>query len=447
MNRKGCNNGGNKQFTVSMLPGDSISNVSIIEPVPEVLFNLHRRFALFPILKRNISLKELMKWESVPLKESLSLSAKNQKDFVRKIDNIINEIIRKKCHTASQNYYELINELLHLGLFEIKGLMRDEIYLQLMRQINGIMSNNDSTNINNANIQESQNAWKLMICVTAAFPPTKGLCPYVLRWFDETNKSTDSINFTFIKSSLLCCYCNLNVFRISGPRGYSTSIADVKFWFDESYLKIPIFGIELEQIYEEPELLETKTLNDSEIQIPRVVVKLIQMIRDLNGFQKEGIFRVSGDLQQVFQLKNLLSKDLDDINISSTIFKDASVPASTLKLWMRVLRSPLIPDHLFPQILSVHKDSRRLGILLEEVLPRPNYAVVAYICNFLLEMAQPKYQELTKMTLDNFSMIFTPCFMRCPLTASALEVLRKSSEERQILKEIFNHFLSLKSKS
>lgn len=410
----------NRNFTISMIPLESIGDVQNFEKDPKIIFNLHRRMPMIPLIKRNVTIEELMTWDPAPLKESLSFSAKYSKDLIKTIDKIISDVANKDASSIS---YESINELLHIGLFEQNGSVRDEIYLQLMRRLNGVSTGNNIKCF-----------WKLMICVTAAFPPSKGIFGFVNQWIDKCDLSE-----SFIKQAIKVCRCNLYVFRISGPRGYSTSIEDVKFWYNEAHAKVPLFGGELDEIYADPNLLEEV----NGVKIPKIVKKLIEMIKNLNGYQKEGVFRVSGDLQQVFRLKLLLAKDCDSEDIKS--FKDASVPCSALKLWMRVLCSPLISDNLYSLFLVARTNPRKLSILLEENLSRSNYAVISYICNFLIEISQPEYQEFTKMTLDNFSMIFAPCFMRCPLTASALEILRRAGEERQVLKEIFNHFISIKT--
>lgn len=414
-------NRSNKSFSVSMMPMEAIIDNQNSENDPKKIFNLHRKIPIIPLLKRNVTVEELMTWDTDPLKESLSFNAKKLKDLVKTVDKILSEIGKKDSSCVT---YESINELLHIGIFEHNGLMRDEIYLQLMRRIDGATSAGTDVDY----------LWKLMICVTAAFPPSKGSFKYIAQWFD-----TRTLKDLFIKQTIKLCHCNLYVFRISGPRGYSTLVEDVKFWFDEAYSKVPLFGTELTTIYADPSLLE----DFDGMKIPKIVVKLIGMIKNLNGFKKEGIFRISGDLQQVYRLKSLLSQDCDNADI--TEIKDASVPCSTLKLWMRVLRSPLIPDNLYFQFLVARNNPKKIATLLEESLPRPNYAIISYICKFLLELAQPEHCELTKMTLENFSMIFAPCIMRCPLTASALEILRRAGEERQVLAEIFNHFILIKT--
>ena len=416
--QKSCN-----KFTVSMLPLKSIHEYSNIERDYSNLFNLHRRMSIFPLLKKSVAVEELMSCSTDPLKESLCLVAKEYKDLVKTIDKTIGEIFKNGTLNIQ---YVLINELLHLGLFEKHGALVDEIYLQIMRRINGD--------------KQSEILWKLMICVTDTFPPSKGMSPYILKWFNEFNFSGTSPSLDL---AIKRCHCNFNVFWISGPRAYKTAIEDVKFWVDESINKVPIFGNELEEIYANASLLEDL----DGIKVPKILIKLTEMIRELNGFKKEGIFRISGDLQQVYKLKILLSKapyDSDKIDVKS--FKDASVPCSTMKLWLRVLKSPLIPDDLYTQFLICRKNPQKLTFLLEEQLPKPNYFVIFYICSFLIELAAKEHQEYTKMSLDNFSMIFAPCFMRCPLTSSALEVLRRSSQEREVLREIFNHFISIKKK-
>lgn len=419
--------GENKTFTVSMVPLDSIEESTSKERSSEELFNLRRRISLFPLLKWPVSVDQLMVGDAEPgeLLESLSLAAKKQKDLVRTVDKSLADIIKKD--SESKVSFEEINELLHMGLFELKGVMRDEIYLQIMRRINS--SKDECTTLS---------LWKMMVCVSGAFPPSKGLCPYVTRWLESMirGESKDGPSST-LKCVFRACECNFNVLKISGPRGYSTCVDDVRFWFSESVSHVPVFGNSLKEIYGEPGLI----VEVDGFKIPKLVVKLVELIKDLNGYKKEGVFRVSGDLQQVFRLKVLLSRNPDEIDCRE--FKDAAVPCSTLKLWMRVLQVPLIPENLYARVLVARNDQKRLAAILEDGVPTENYSVIRFICNFLIDLAGEEHRESTKMTLDNFSMIFAPCFMRCPLSASALEVLRRSSEERQALRQIFDHFISI----
>ena len=398
---------------------------------PKLIFNLHRRIQLIPIIKRYVTVEELMRWDPSPLKESLCFATRKSKDSIKSIDKIITEILTaEKESTSIDVQRENINGLLHIGLFQGNGIFGDEIYLQIIRRINGIKSQS---------ADDLKCLWKLMICVTASFPPSKGLSPFVLRWLDQFE--SDLLMAGFIKKVMKHCHCNLNVFQISGPRGYSTTLEDVQFWYDEAGVdKVPIFGIELDEIYLEAELVEL--MDELELKVPKIVIKLIEMIKKLDGFKKKGIFRISGNVQQVFRLKVLLSNDVGIDNFDS--IKDPLVPGSTLKLWMRVLRSPLIPDNLYQEFLDSRLNPTRTSSLLETDLPKCNYAVISYICKFLIELAEPINQEFTKMTLDNFSMIFAPCFMRCPLTASTSEILENSQAERQVISEIFNHFISVK---
>jgi hypothetical protein len=49
-------------------------------------------------------------------------------------------------------------------------------------------------------------------------------------------------------------------------------------------------------------------------------------------------------------------------------------------------------------------------------LPPLNQKLIIYLIDFLKDLAQPQYIEVTKMGKDNLCMVFAPSFLRCPFT-------------------------------
>jgi hypothetical protein len=102
---------------------------------------------------------------------------------------------------------------------------------------------------------------------------------------------------------------------------------------------------------------------------------------------------------------------------------DPNVPSSLLKLWLRELSDPLIPDEFYPACIAVGQKmdfkEKEAECILEakEIisgLPDINRAVCKYMFDFLKLMAQPENQPFTKMTAANIAMVFAPNFVRCP---------------------------------
>lgn len=325
-----------------------------------------------------------------------------------------------------------LNACVQMAIFKEAGRLRDEAYWQVMKHL---YSNPAQSSV--------ERAWKLLCCLTAAFPPSKLLEPFLKEVLMQAAGRFDS---AFKDSYYEAASSNLWMFSITGPRGYSPTPFDIRFWY-ERITKVPrLFGATLESICASPELLDEEGGHSG---LPRILLQLKEMILALGGKEREGIFRVSGDLQQVFQLRTLLSipgvriafAELnsvksaiiisDDDNAteiesasavsaecttdvlhsgSSLIIYDPAVPCSVLKLWLRLLKHPLIPDPIYTRLLSSLSDPTRVSLLIRESLPRANYDVLRFVVRLLLEMAEGV--ERTLMDLKNFGMIFAPCLMR-----------------------------------
>lgn len=417
---------------VPMSNVDELNNLpNIHQNLLEQTLNLERRKWL--LFKKKLTITDLLLYTR-PF-EAITRAARNQDDFLRKLEVVYNNIIGvEKDSPLNTGNLTQLNDLLHAGLFLKAGQLRDEMYWQCLKQLHS----------NPSEVQKKR-AWRLMCCLTAAFPPSKALFPWLK---DQLSKAA-----TNEPAFYACCESNLAVFGITGPRGYSTTLHDVQFWFNEAASVPRLFGVALESIYAQPSLIDP-SLNH----LPFILIRLTRMITLLGGHEREGIFRVSGDLQQVFQLKNLFSMpqmniDFGDLQgddccqvLKSIIVRagdytlnvhDAAVPSSLLKLWLRTLQSPLLPDSLYSRLISARKEPDTVRFLLRDELPLPNHNILQHLLRFLLHLAQ-EHQAATKMDLENFGMIFAPCLMRCPLQASPLQILQQSSQERELMRTLFD---------
>eukprot|EP00732_Lithocolla_globosa_P002690 Lithocolla_globosa_v1_NODE_1855_length_2294_cov_3.622153.p1 type:complete len:496 gc:universal NODE_1855_length_2294_cov_3.622153:1846-359(-) len=160
-----------------------------------------------------------------------------------------------------------------------------------------------------------------------------------------------------------------------------------------------IFGVPIENL---------KDLNQG---IPIHLIILINSIFDKDGFQTEGIFRISGDSNKVRQLKKEL-----DLGHFQVIFTDDTLtvhdPAALLKLWLRELPEPLIVESIYQDALNCKTDEEVFKVLRQ--LPEENKQILQYLVDFLIELSQEKNVEITKMSMSNLGIVFTPGFLRCP---------------------------------
>jgi Rho GTPase-activating protein 39 len=115
------------------------------------------------------------------------------------------------------------------------------------------------------------------------------------------------------------------------------------------------------------EIMELQAESHPGERVPRILTTLCEAIFRLNGHKSEGIFRyvvvthththslshcatnnhslvrsVPGDTEKVQHLRVLI--DNNDYSLEGT--EEPNAPASLLKLWLRELAEPLIPNEL-----------------------------------------------------------------------------------------------------
>ena len=87
--------------------------------------------------------------------------------------------------------------------------------------------------------------------------------------------------------------------------------------------------------------MKNEKLENPSATVPSILNILINSIKTLNGFNLEGIFRISVKMDLLENFKNKLDQGYYDIE-----FANAHYPAALLKLWLRELATPLIPQNI-----------------------------------------------------------------------------------------------------
>lgn len=120
-------------------------------------------------------------------------------------------------------------------------------------------------------------------------------------------------------------------------------------------------------------------------ELPWVQTTLTRQVLVRGGTLTEGIFRVSADADEVSALKSCLDRFEDGATLAAS--QDAHAPASLLKLWVRELYEPLIPDTFYMECVSMrHDDSGSSAIsagAIIERLPDLNRRVLCHLIRFL----------------------------------------------------------------
>eukprot|EP01133_Synstelium_polycarpum_P010863 gene10863-12656_t len=162
-----------------------------------------------------------------------------------------------------------------------------------------------------------------------------------------------------------------------------------------------VFGVPI------PEVMEKQRVRYPHLNVPYVLVLLVNLIKKNGGMQCEGVFRIPGHNNDITTLKKKINEGdytlAENCNIHTT--------TSLLKLWLREVPQALIPDHLYDSAVNCENSDDLIAIFRQ--LPVHNQRIVTYIVSFLRELTHPDNVVHSKMNQDNTAMVFAPSFLRC----------------------------------
>lgn len=320
----------------------------------------------------------------------------------------------------------------HIGLALREPALRDELYLQLLKQVT-----------ENPGWRSLLKGWEVMCAYSVAFPPSKELVPVFLREIstyeaeltrEQRDRAScapehmDDPDVIHYRTAIMEHFIAGRIQKVSctGPRVHVPSTEEVEAAM-ESPFKHQVFGVSLEEIMEFPENRDDTGL------YPRVLTFLTESILLLKGNTTEGIFRIPGFIDEVKMLRMRIERG----QYSIEGIHDPSTPASLLKLWLRELTEAVIPASFYERCLMVGPNVEEAIRILDE-LPKHNRNVLKYLIKFLQIVGDPRYQAKTKMSISNLAMVFAPNVLRCP-SDNPLVILANSKFEQSFLKALINY--------
>ncbi|KAF9215977.1 Rho GTPase-activating protein 21 [Podila verticillata] len=147
--------------------------------------------------------------------------------------------------------------------------------------------------------------------------------------------------------------------------------------------------------------------------IPNVVELCVKTI-EARGLSTAGIYRVSGHMSSIQNLKRAFNEGLD---VEKLIEKepDINTIAALLKLYFRELREPLMLFDFYPSFIAaadIEDYNEKLYTIksLVHSLPEPNFSTLQYLMMHLGHV-QDQYQT-TKMDSANLAICFAPNLLR-----------------------------------
>ncbi|KAF7362103.1 Rho GTPase-activating protein 39 isoform 2 [Mycena venus] len=424
--------------TYPILPQDLASEIKQFSEsdFARQYFSTHRTGFIF---RKRVPVTQMMTWQKTPLHSPLlTLRRALNKDAVKifkVIQHIMGDRDRDKpvgVRMPSENHVSMVasinasttslggnsagiieEERWLLGEGLTHGELRDEIYCQVMKQLTG-----------NPNPESVFRGWQLLCVLLITFPPSKNFETYLRSFIQQHTTHQEG------RVDVIAKYCvkRLAFIAKKGPRGRPPTAAEIETASDAAF-NPSTFGESLDAIFR----LQERTYPSQ--RVPIILPFLADGILALGGSKSEGIFRVPGDGDSVSELKLRIDKGyytLDGVD-------DPHVLASLMKLWLRELCDPLVPDEMYNECITNSKDPGACVQIVER-LPTINRRVVLFVISFLQLFLEDRIQNITKMTPANLALVMAPNLLRC--NSDSMSVVFTNAQYEQIF--VYNLLLHLK---
>ncbi|KAJ3437215.1 rho/rac/cdc gtpase-activating protein [Anaeramoeba flamelloides] len=178
------------------------------------------------------------------------------------------------------------------------------------------------------------------------------------------------------------------------------------------------------------------------VQIPSIVENAVKYLENpkRKALQMEGLFRVSGESNEIKRIKSLYNKD--EIVDLETV-QNPHVVTGLLKLFFRELNEPLLTFRLYDDFKRAIANTRtnqniheKLGEIIRS-LPKGNYITYKYLINFLKNVSQ--YEKDNRMSAQNLAVVFGPNLIYRQ-NSSPLESAGDSTFQEAICTTCMNQF-------
>ncbi|KAF9230664.1 hypothetical protein BU15DRAFT_83336 [Melanogaster broomeanus] len=411
--------------TFPVLPHDLASDIQqfVESDYARQYFSTHRTGFIF---RRKVPVAQMMTWQKAPLASPLLTLNRSLRQDAVKIFKVIQHIMGDREREKPAGIHVNNNSTSSLpfssiGLLEEErwllseglahGELRDEIYCQLMKQLSG-----------NPNPESVFKGWQMLCVLLIAFPPSKNFETYLRSFMVQRTSQSEGRVDVMAKH----CLRRLSVISKKGPRGKPPSMAEIETASDAAF-NPSTFGESLDAV------MRLQERNYPKEKIPIILPFLADGILALGGTKCEGIFRVPGDSDLVSELKLRIDRGyytLENVD-------DPHVLASLLKLWLRELLDPLIPEELYNDCINAASDPPSCVTLIRR-LPTINRRVVLFLVSFLQLFLEEKVLASTKMTAANMALVLAPNLLRCTSESMAI-VFTNAQFEKTFVYNLLMH--------
>ncbi|XP_043791759.1 uncharacterized protein LOC122714472 isoform X3 [Apis laboriosa] len=368
--------------------------------------NCGRPKGLRLLFRKKFSVRDILSWSKDPIPQPMLVVVDGEKLLKREACNLF-RLVQVYMGDRKTNVGMTLDSVAMdiVNTAYSKPPLRDELYVQICRQTT-----------ENPRKDSLRRGWELMAVCLAFVPPSATFEPYLEGYmnrhrdpnfqFPEVAKWPIHVQVSHYATVACRRLQRIGVHGKRQPR--KATIEDI----DQARIQIfraSMFGATLSEVM----ALQKDRFPNREL--PWIQTTLTRQVLARGGILTEGIFRVSADADEVNALKACLDRFEDGTILAAS--QDAHAPASLLKLWVRELYEPLIPDSFYTECVSMRHDDTEASAVnvaaLVNRLPDLNRRVLCHLIRFLQIFARPEVVARTKMDANNLAMVMAPNILRC----------------------------------
>ncbi|CAO1614553.1 unnamed protein product [Sympodiomycopsis kandeliae] len=288
-----------------------------------------------------------------------------------------------------------------------KPQLRDEVFCRLITRLDS-----------HAPPAPRFRAWQFFGVLLTSIAPLDSELGKSLEAFAE-DVSTSSEEHESLRTLARHCAGRLSAVQNVGSRTKAPTLPEIRAAWEAAF-NPAVFGQKLEVI------MDSQAHSYPNTAIPIVLPFLVQTLYALDGLSTRGIFRLSGDVEKLVELRLRIDRGQYSLKgviseasggKSSSKQKDALTVASLIRLFLRELQDPLLPTNAYNHALqAAAKDDVQACIELVGSLDTIHRRVFLYSIALLQHFARAETSRATDVGVEELSLIFAPAIFRCPST-------------------------------
>lgn len=310
-----------------------------------------------------------------------------------------------------------------------KPQLRDEVFCQLMTRLQS-----------SAPPSSRFRAWQFLgVLLTTVTPVDDTINKFISVAAEEVGES--EVEHESLRLLAQHCLKRVSIMQHVGFRTKAPSVAEIQAAWEAAFHPA-VFGQKLEV------MMQAQAHAYPDTAIPLVLPFLVQTLFALEGRSIRGVFRLPGDVEKLVELR--LRIDRGQYSLKGVIKEgtgsttasrqsDALTVAGLLRLFLRELEDPLLPNRIYNESLQAASENDvNKCVELVSSLPTIHRRVLLYVVAVLQHFARPAVVRATTVDDGELSQIFAPAIFRCPSTEISI-ISTNARFEARFVQLLINH--------